>query len=163
MGCFKKDEAHDPEIFSIALIAVFCQYEELVVRRVSDPTTGISGSFNYGMPNIPDVKHACDVESSKIALRRNASASPRPRIEESKISREERQEIMARMRARYPQVFDERAFDRANAERTFIDLCLGCGVDPRSVPDRPGRSIPMPIADTVKKVVRAAQEEDIQF
>jgi len=58
-GCYRKGDAEDPEIYSIALISVLSNYPEDVVRLVTDPRTGIAGQSQW-LPTIAEVRHACE-------------------------------------------------------------------------------------------------------
>jgi hypothetical protein len=62
-GCWRKDEAHDPERFAAAVTAVFTMYAPDVVQYVCDPRTGLPRTHKWP-PAISEVHDAC---SDRIA------------------------------------------------------------------------------------------------
>jgi hypothetical protein len=59
IGCYRRGDFDDPEVFLRALIALFMHYPEEIVRRVTDPVTGVPGSLKWP-PTIAEVKSACE-------------------------------------------------------------------------------------------------------
>src|ERR1700674_4297464 len=64
-ACYRKDEAHDPEMYVAALAAVLSDYPEYIINYVADPRTGITASCKW-LPSVAEVKTACDAEMAKI-------------------------------------------------------------------------------------------------
>jgi hypothetical protein len=56
--CWRKDEAHDPETFGLAVAAVFTLYSPDVVQFVCDPRTGLPKTHKWP-PAISEVHDAC--------------------------------------------------------------------------------------------------------
>jgi hypothetical protein len=55
--CWRKDEAHDPETFGLAVAAVFTLYAPDVVQFVCDPRTGLPKTHKWA-PAISEVHEA---------------------------------------------------------------------------------------------------------
>lgn len=70
IGCYRKGEANDPEIYAAAVTAILSEYPEEVIQRVTDPRTGIPRQLKF-MPNPAEVAEACD--SAKAFLRAEKS------------------------------------------------------------------------------------------
>ena len=73
-GCYRRDEAHDPEAFASALGTVLSDYSRQVVDYVADPRTGISTEFPMGLPNVGQIRDFCDV----IVRRMDVLSKPKP-------------------------------------------------------------------------------------
>lgn len=58
-GCYRKGDANDPETYTAAVAAVLAEYENEVIRRVTDPRTGIPRKNKF-LPNPAEVSDACD-------------------------------------------------------------------------------------------------------
>jgi hypothetical protein len=59
-GCYRRDEAHDPEGFVAALTAILSDYPASVVNYAADPRTGVATEFPMGLPNVGQIKQFCD-------------------------------------------------------------------------------------------------------
>ncbi len=101
LGCYRKGEAEDAEIYVRAIAAVFSGYPDAVARRIVDPRIGIAGQVQW-LPTVAEVKHACEVEMAPIyaEMRREESRSklqalPSPNDRSRRPTFEE-------LRARYP-------------------------------------------------------------
>lgn len=60
LGCYRKGEAEDAEIYVAALAVVLEGYPAAVVAHVTDPRTGIPGESKW-LPTVADVRHACEL------------------------------------------------------------------------------------------------------
>lgn len=58
-ACYRKDEAHNPEVFSAAVAAILTDYPREVIEYVTDPRTGLPGSSKWP-PQPSEVKEACE-------------------------------------------------------------------------------------------------------
>lgn len=58
-GCFRRDEASDPEIFMDAAIAILLDYPDDVIISVTDPRNGIPSRQKWP-PQPQEVKAACE-------------------------------------------------------------------------------------------------------
>lgn len=61
IGCYRKVEADDPEVYASAIAMVLSDYPEQVVMRVTDPRTGIPGRIKYP-PQLFEIREACERE-----------------------------------------------------------------------------------------------------
>jgi hypothetical protein len=71
-GCYRRDEAQDPEAFANALTAVLSEYDSQVVDYVADPRTGVITEFPMGLPNVGQIKELCD----KVRHKMHEAAKP---------------------------------------------------------------------------------------
>lgn len=60
-GCYRRDEAHDPETYTAAIAAVLAEYSQFVVDRVTDPRTGIATTCKF-LPTVAELTDACKAE-----------------------------------------------------------------------------------------------------
>lgn len=63
-GQYRKDEAHDPEVFSAAVAAVFSEYTVAIIEFAIDPRTGIAGKYKF-LPHIFEIKEFCEEQSKQ--------------------------------------------------------------------------------------------------
>src|ERR1035441_3176071 len=59
-GCYRRDEAQNPQMFAAALALVLGEYPRAVVEYVADPRTGVITEFPMGLPNIGQIQGFCD-------------------------------------------------------------------------------------------------------
>jgi hypothetical protein len=109
IGCYRKGEADNPEVYTTALAAILEGYPESVVRFVTDPRTGLPGRSNW-LPTIAEARGACETamkpireEAERERRKRERGALPPP----AKTWRPTREELMAR----YPDLIIGSAFD----------------------------------------------------
>jgi len=72
-GCYRKGYANDPETYSAAITAILAEYEPEVIKRVTDPRTGIPRQLKF-MPNPAEVAEACDKAKAFIKTERKLAA-----------------------------------------------------------------------------------------
>ena len=77
-GCYRRDEAHDPEGFVAGLTAILTDYPEKVVGYVADPRTGVAKEYPNGLPNIGQIKEFCDVIEQRQATMAKPSSKSVP-------------------------------------------------------------------------------------
>jgi hypothetical protein len=65
LGCYRKDDAHDPEIWAAAVVSLLRCYPESVVVTVTEPASGLPSKIKF-LPSIAEVKEACEAEMSAI-------------------------------------------------------------------------------------------------
>lgn len=63
-SCYRKDEAHDPEVYCAAVAATLADFPRAVVDYVTDPRTGIPSESKF-LPNVAEVRAACVRESER--------------------------------------------------------------------------------------------------
>lgn len=57
-GCYRKDEAGDPDVYAAGVGAVLSDYPDDVVEYVTDPRTGLPSRCQW-LPTIKEVRDAC--------------------------------------------------------------------------------------------------------
>lgn len=102
LGCFRRDDALDPETFSAAVAATLAEFPESVVRHVTNPVRGLPGKLKW-LPSVAEVREACEAEMAPIRREQERRArydatqrliaAPRPEQQprEHRASREELQ------------------------------------------------------------------------
>lgn len=58
-GCYRKDDAADPETYSAAVASVLAEYTPDILQRVTDPRSGLPSRQNW-LPTVKEVREACD-------------------------------------------------------------------------------------------------------
>ena len=80
--CYRKDEAHDPEMYAAAIAAILGDYPQQVVDRVTDPRTGIASESKW-LPSVAEVREFCDDTVKRMhrlaqpVHKRNSEPQPR--------------------------------------------------------------------------------------
>jgi hypothetical protein len=69
LGCYRRDDAADPETYGGAVAAVLAEYPPDIVQRVTDPRSGIPSRSQW-LPTVKEVRDACE----EIDQRRRAMA-----------------------------------------------------------------------------------------
>jgi hypothetical protein len=64
-ACYRKDEAHDPEMYAAAVAAVLSGYPAFVTDYVADPRTGIASTSKW-LPSVSEIKDACESKLNRI-------------------------------------------------------------------------------------------------
>jgi hypothetical protein len=79
LSCYRKDETHNPEIYSSAVSAVLADgYSREIVDYVTDPRTGLP-SRNKFLPSVAEVREACDERAAHIdRIKRYETLKPVP-------------------------------------------------------------------------------------
>jgi hypothetical protein len=81
LGCYRRGEAEEPEIYSAAVASVLASYPQQVAYRVTDPRSGLPGRSQW-LPTVAEVRAACEAE---MALARDAAAREARRAETKRI------------------------------------------------------------------------------
>lgn len=76
-GCYRRDEAHDPDTFAAALAVVLCDYPAEIVRYAADPRTGVIVAFPMGLPNVGQIRQYLDGVMAKQERLRRYAALPK--------------------------------------------------------------------------------------
>jgi hypothetical protein len=77
-ACYRRDEAHNPEIYCAAISSVLSEYSIAVIDYVTDPRTGLPLDLKF-LPSVAEVREACDRRAEQIR-----------RMEKPKVYRENR-------------------------------------------------------------------------
>jgi hypothetical protein len=144
VGCYRKTDAADPEVYARAIVAVLMRYPKPVVIAVTEPATGIPSKIKW-LPSIAEIVDACDAEMAPILRQRerNRIAEERKRAlppppTGPKPTREE-------LAAKYPRLFgpkDTPTDRRARGFRPLAELAAASGVTQEQInalPDTPRR------------------------
>lgn len=59
MGCYRKSDANDPEIYTSAVVSVLMRYSAEVAIAVTEPATGLPSRLKW-LPSIADLVEACE-------------------------------------------------------------------------------------------------------
>jgi hypothetical protein len=65
LGCYRKGEASDPEVYVTSVATVLTRYPETVVRKITHPVDGIPGKLNW-LPTVAEVRQACEAEMKPV-------------------------------------------------------------------------------------------------
>lgn len=81
-GCYRRTEAADPEIYVTAVAFVLSKYPREIIEAVTDPYAGLPSRKNEkgysGLPDVADVKEACEAEAVRRARLAELAALPKP-------------------------------------------------------------------------------------
>ena len=91
IGCYRKGEFNDAEIYFAALVATLSRYPPQTIIAVTDPETGLPIKIKW-IPTLAEVNEACKAET-KYSFPRSRTAIPPP-VDRSK--RETGEELRAR-------------------------------------------------------------------
>lgn len=102
LGCYRRNEVADEEVFTRAIIAVLCDYPENVVRVVTNPARGLPATLKW-LPSIAEVRDACELEMEPILRERQRHATrlaqQRERLAPPEVTQEGRERAVARWNA----------------------------------------------------------------
>jgi hypothetical protein len=66
-SCFRKDEAHDADLYCAAVASILAGYERAVVDHVTDPRTGIASEMKW-LPAVAEVRSFCNQAAARMKL-----------------------------------------------------------------------------------------------
>ena len=69
LGCFRRAQVDDPQVFATAVTRIFSSYPLEVGTFVCDPVTGLPGKIKW-LPTVAEVKAECDARGHELAKRR---------------------------------------------------------------------------------------------
>lgn len=100
LGCYRKGEAADPEIYTAAVIDLLSRYPALVVEAVTEPSRGLPAKLKW-LPTIAEIKEACEAEMAPIRRQEARDAAQReqamrPPMLEDRSQRPTYDELVAR-------------------------------------------------------------------
>lgn len=78
LSCYRKDETHNPEVYSAAVSAILSDgYSREVVDYVTDPRTGIPGKQKF-LPAVAEVREACEERAAHLErMQKYSKSKPR--------------------------------------------------------------------------------------
>lgn len=59
LGCYRRGEVSDEEIFTRGVISVLCDFPEAIVRSVTNPARGLPAKLKW-LPTLAEVREACE-------------------------------------------------------------------------------------------------------
>jgi hypothetical protein len=81
-GCYRRGDANDPDTYVAAVAAVLSRYNSEIIKAVTDPYSGLPArkteSGWSGLPDVADVKEACEAEAARQQRMAKLAALPRP-------------------------------------------------------------------------------------
>ena len=82
LGCYRRSEAVDPDVYIYAIACVLAGYAESVIYESTHPRTGIQASekFRGFPPNSGEVKDFCDDLAERNARHAKLASLPRPNL-----------------------------------------------------------------------------------
>src|SRR5579859_6088591 len=81
LGCYRKADCADPEVFATAAVAVLSHYPADVVLQVTDPHSGIAARSKW-VPTISELREACDIVNNVAKRREEADARVKAQFSE---------------------------------------------------------------------------------
>lgn len=58
-GCYRKGDANDPEVYTMAVAATLAEYTAEVIDYVCDPRTGLPAKLKW-LPTVAEVREECE-------------------------------------------------------------------------------------------------------
>lgn len=113
-GCYRKDEATDPEIYSAAIAAIFDEYDDEIVVLATDPRTGLPTKYQW-LPTVKEVRDFCE----EIVQARGREAQRKRDLEQQMKDRDAYEAEQAAKRNRTPEEQAGVEAQIADAKRRF--------------------------------------------
>lgn len=89
LGCYRRDDAADPETYATAVAAVLSTYPPDIVKRVTDPRTGVPGKSKF-LPTVSEVREECERLAIEQAARIRREEQAARQLAERKADEERR-------------------------------------------------------------------------
>ena len=115
-----------------------------MVRRVTDPRTGLPGRSQW-LPTIAEVRHACEIEMKPIYDRVERERRESERAHQIEPPKQDRAAVMKRIRAAYPEIFEEPKPAFPDAEARLAALA------------EESQRKPLKLSDAARKLFRGQQ------
>lgn len=65
IGCYRKSDAADPEVYARAVVAVLARHPDEVVIAVTEPATGLPSKLKW-LPSIAEIVDGCDEAAAPL-------------------------------------------------------------------------------------------------
>lgn len=146
LGCYRRDDAADPETYAGAVAAVLAEYAPDIVRSVTDPRSGLPSKQQW-LPSVKEVRDACEVIDGHKRRMAERAEREREQLEARRIEQEKaaRKPTLDELKAKYgPQwglkVEEENKQAKARQmatlqeanRRAFVAECKEAGISPDS-------------------------------
>jgi hypothetical protein len=144
LGCYRKGNAENPDIYTAAIAAVLSEYPTDIIRRATDPRTGIAGKSKW-LPSVAEVRAFCEAEYAPVRRQqeRERLAEERKRMLPPPVEDRSKRPTYEELKARYgpnwglivgPDAANRKAevikgIEEAN-QRVFLRECERDGIDP---------------------------------
>jgi hypothetical protein len=93
-GCYRRGDANDPDTYVAAIAMILSKYAVEVIKEVTDPYSGLPSKKKEngysGMPDVADVREACDDEANRIARMDRYSKLPAPDFSRPRLAAPQR-------------------------------------------------------------------------
>jgi hypothetical protein len=66
-SCYRKDEAHDAELYCAAVASTLACYDRAVVDHVTDPRSGIASEVKF-LPAVAEIRSFCNTAAARMKL-----------------------------------------------------------------------------------------------
>jgi hypothetical protein len=66
-ACYRKDEAHDAELYCAAVASTLACYDRAVVDHVTDPRSGMASEMKF-LPAVAEVRTFCNEAAARMKL-----------------------------------------------------------------------------------------------
>jgi hypothetical protein len=122
LGCYRKDDAADPETYAGAVAAVLAEYSPDIVQRVTDPRSGLPSRLQW-LPSVKEVRDACEELDARhrSAIERQKRESEQLAARKAEAEHRERRPTLDELKAKHGPNWglqsDTKAEDIARAER----------------------------------------------
>lgn len=115
LGCYRKVDCADPEVFATAAVAVLSRYPEHVARAVTDPQTGLPGTSKW-VPTIAELREACETVNTAARRREESDNRVEAQLAERELiaamtTGERRKEYVKRRMAEVDRAFAASKFE----------------------------------------------------
>lgn len=94
LSAYRRDDLVDPKGWNLQVMALLATFPQEVVDYVTDPITGVQSHHKYGVPNLADIREACDERMARLRAKFHCENPPvieppldrsmRPTLEELK-------------------------------------------------------------------------------
>lgn len=95
-GCYRKQDANDPDIYVAAVASILNEYPPAVIDYVTDPRTGLPNRLKW-LPTVAEVREACEMRFTTAKLLINlGEMAKQKRLLLEDPNADERQKCLAR-------------------------------------------------------------------
>lgn len=101
-GCYRKDDAADPETYAAAISAILTEYPEDIVMRVTDPRSGLPARLQW-LPSVKEVRDACEEIAERRRQAELAAAREQAQLRERRewIAKREHRPTIDELKAKH--------------------------------------------------------------
>lgn len=132
LGCYRRGDVADSEIFTRGVISILCEYPERVVRLITDPARGLPGRVQW-LPTLAEIRAACEAEHAPTVRaqerERRRLEQWRERLAPPAVTEEGRARALAHWERRKAEMTGETVEDKqrslVEAEKRLADAQLG--------------------------------------